>query len=116
MSQLLGLRSTAVSRCLDKKLLFFGYELPDVLVIFLFLAVLNLAFGRTQYKLVMVWLPAIALAIALRLAKRGKPDGFLIHYIRFQTRPRALSAFPEPTVRIIPPRILKRSIHERHFS
>jgi uncharacterized membrane protein len=100
----MSLKSTAVSRCLEKKLLFFGYELPDVLVIFLFLAVLNLTFGRTEYKFVLVWLPALTLAVALRIAKRGRPDNFLIHWIRFRIRPRVLSAFPEPTVRIYPPR------------
>lgn len=97
------LKSTPVSRCLEKKLLFFGYELPDVVVIFLLLAGLNLAFGRTDHKLVLVWLPAIALAVTLRIAKRGKPDNFLIHWVRFQLRPRVLSAFPEPTVRFNPP-------------
>ena len=108
MSETVDLRSTAVSRCLEKKLLFFGYELPDVLVIFLCLAVLNLAFGRTEYKLVLVWIPALVLAIAIRLVKRGKPDGFLIHWVRFQARPSTLSAFHEPTVRINPPYVVKK--------
>lgn len=101
----MGLKSTPVSRCLDKKLLFFGYELPDVLIIFMFLAVLNLAFGQSNYKITLVWLPAASLAIALRIAKRGKPDNYLLHLIRFKIKPRILSAFPEPSVRITPPSI-----------
>ena len=48
-----------------------------MLMVFLLLAMLNLAFGRTDYKLLLVWLPTVALAVALRLAKRGKPDNFL---------------------------------------
>ncbi|MGK5085730.1 hypothetical protein WDW37_20770 [Bdellovibrionota bacterium FG-1] len=95
-----SLRSTAVSRCLEKKLLFFGFELPDVLIIFIFLSALNLAFGRTHYRVVLVWVPALALAGALRGAKRGKPDDFLIHWARFHIGPRALYAFYQPTVRI----------------
>jgi hypothetical protein len=110
MSESIGLRSTAVSRCLEKKLLFVGYELPDVLVIFLFLAALNLTFGRTEYKLWLVWLPSVSLAVALKLAKRGKPDGFLTHWVRFKMRPRVLCAFYEPTARINPPSILKREV------
>lgn len=104
------LQSTAVSRCLDKKILFVGFELADVLMVFLLLAMLNLAFGRTDYKLLLVWLPTVALAVALRLAKRGKPDNFLVHWARFQLRPRVLFAFYEPTARINPPRIEKREV------
>jgi uncharacterized membrane protein len=104
----MGLKSTAVSRCLDKKLLFFGYELPDVLVIFLLLALLNLTLGQTDHKLSLVWLPTLSLAVGLRIAKRGKPDNFLIHWIRFQLRPQVLSAFPEPSVWVKPPRLSSR--------
>ncbi len=109
-SESTNLRSTAVSRCLEKKILFMGYELPDVLAIFMILAALNLAFGRTEYKFSLVWLPTVAIAVALRLAKRGKPDNFLIHWVRFQVRSRVLCAFPEPTARIIPPRIAKKEV------
>lgn len=103
----MGLKSTPVSRCLDKKLLFFGYELPDVLIIFMLLAVLNLVFGQTEYKFSLVWLPVAALAIFLRIAKRGKPDNYLVHWIQFRVKPRVLNAFPEPSVRISPPTISK---------
>jgi hypothetical protein len=106
----MGLNSTAVSRCLEKKLLFFGYELPDVLVIFLFLAALNLAFGRGNHKLALIWFPAVLLAVAVRVVKRGKPDNFLIHWIRFRMRPKGLSAFPEPTVRPKPPTTAKKGL------
>jgi hypothetical protein len=104
----MGLKSTTVSRCLDKKLLFFGFELPDVLVIFLLLALLNLTLGQTEYKLALVWLPTLSLATLLRIAKRGKPDNFLVHWIRFKLRPRVLSAFPEPSVWISPPLLSSR--------
>lgn len=104
----MGLRTTSVSRCLEKKLLFFGYELPDVLAIFMLLAVLNLVFGQSDYKFVLVWFPTAFVAIALRIAKRGKPDNFLLHSARFQMRPKVLSAFPEPTVRLRPPSLLTK--------
>lgn len=110
MSDVISLQSTAVSRCLEKKILFVGFELIDVLAIFLFLAGLNLAFSRTDYKGLLIWLPTLTLAAALRLAKRGKPDNFLLHFARFHLRPRVLFAFYEPTERIYPPRILKREV------
>ncbi len=104
----MALKSTAVSRCLDKKLLFFGYELPDVLMIFLILAFLDLTLGQTEHKLSLVWLPTLSLAVALRIAKRGKPDNFLVHWARFRMRPRVLSAFSEPSLWVSPPRISNR--------
>ena len=97
MAERTGLRSTPVSQCLEKKVLFMGYELPDVLAIFMCLSALNLAFGRSNYKLALVWLPSVALALGLRLAKRGKPDGYLVHWVRFHVRPRFLFAFHLPT-------------------
>ncbi len=60
-----------------------------------------------EHKFVLVWIPPVILAAALRVAKRGKPDGFLLHWVRFRVRPRVLSAFPEPTARIHPPTISK---------
>ena len=99
----MGLKSTHVSKCLDKKLQIFGFEIPDILAIFLILSILNLVFGQTQMKIFLVWLPPIALAVALRLGKKGKPDNFLIHWVRFQFRPGVLSAFtPSKEVPILP--------------
>jgi hypothetical protein len=103
----MSLKTTEVSRCLEKKLLFLGFELPDVLVIFLLLAALNLTLGRSEHKITLVWVPTLALALSLRIAKRGKPDNFLIHWVRFHTKPRVLSAFHQPSVWAAPPRISK---------
>ncbi len=89
------IQSTPVSRCLDKKMVIFGYEVPDLLMIFLMLSVLNFLFGMTSMKLILVWLPTIALALTLRLSKRGKPDNYLVHWMRFQISPGHLSAFKD---------------------
>ena len=99
------LRTTSVSKCLDKKLLVAGYEIPDLLVIFTLLSVLNFVFGRTHLKLALVWLPTILLAAVIRLGKRGKPDNYLLHFTKFRLNPRYLHAFPEPTVLEPPPRL-----------
>jgi hypothetical protein len=98
------IKQTPVSKCLDKKMVIMGFEIPDLLVIFLTLSILNFLFGMTSLKVVAVWLPTIALAIVLRLSKRGKPDNYLIHWIRFQIRPGVISAFQDPTEWNFPPK------------
>lgn len=99
----MAIRSTPVSRCLDRKLQFMGYDMADLLAIFMLLSVLNFLFGQWPGKFWFVWLPSAALAMTLRLAKRDKPEGFLQHWIRFQLRPKAFWAFPEPSIHVWPP-------------
>lgn len=93
----MSLKFTPISKCLDKKTMIFGYEVPDLLVIFLTLSLLNLVFSAGSLKIPLVWIPTVALAATLRIAKRGKPDNYLVHWIRFQVRPKELSAFSAPT-------------------
>lgn len=91
----MGLKTTHVSKCLDKKLLVMGYEVPDLLAIFLLLSILNLTFGQFGAKLLSVWLPTISFALVLRYSKRGKPNNYLIHYLRHKFGPKSLCAFSE---------------------
>jgi hypothetical protein len=95
----MALKTTPVSRSLERKLLLFGYEAMDALLIFFVLSILNLLFGKTGLKLPLVWFPTVALALILRLGKRGKPDRFLIHWLKFQFKPGIYSAFPPPSQR-----------------
>lgn len=99
----MDLRTTSVSKCLDKKMMIMGFEIPDLLAIFLTLSVLNFLFGATSMKIFFVWLPSLALAIVLRSSKRGKPDNYLLHWLRFQIKPGVLSAFQAPTIWKRPP-------------
>jgi len=99
------LKTTPVAKCLDKKLLLFGFEVPDVLAIFLTLSVLNFIFGQTPLKIVFVWLPTAALALVLRLGKKGKPDNYLVHWLRFQMKPGTYRAFPDASQWASPPRL-----------
>lgn len=94
----MALRSEPTSQSLEKKLLIMGFEVPDVLAIFLLLSILNFAFGSTNYKLLLVWGPAVLAAVTLRIGKRGKPDNYLVHLGRFHMRPKHLSAFKDPTI------------------
>ncbi len=44
-----------VPRALEMKSKLFGFELPDLLLIFMNLAVTNLVFGGSQYRYLLVW-------------------------------------------------------------
>lgn len=92
------MKVTEVSKCLEKKLQIFGFEIPDLIATFVLLSVLNLVFGNHPYKLLFVWVPPMILAFVLRATKRGRPDNFLIHWIRYQVRPGVYCAFSSPNV------------------
>ena len=79
-----------------------GYEVPDLLAIFLLLSVLNLTVGQFGAKLLLVWLPTISFALVLRFGKRGKPENYLVHLLRFKFGPKHLCAFSE-SPKWIPP-------------
>ena len=82
-----------------------GFEVPDVLAIFLLLSILNFSFGQTNHKLLFVWGPVVVAAITLRLGKRGKPDNYLVHLGKFHIQPKYLSAFQDPKITIAPPKL-----------
>jgi hypothetical protein len=103
------MRAVDVSKSLDRKLKLFGYEVLDVLTIFLTLSVLNLLFGQSGMSLLLVWTPSVALAVVLRLGKRGKPEKYLLHWLRYQVKPGIYSAFPEPTDWQTPPSLRRRA-------
>jgi hypothetical protein len=106
----MDLKVTSVSKCLDKKMMIMGFEIPDLLFIFLSMSILNFLFGTTSLKFFFVWIPSISLALTIRLTKRGKPENYLIHWLRFQIKPGNLVAFPDPSHDIAPPKIRERKM------
>ena len=104
----MDLKVTEVSRCLDKKMMIMGFEIPDLLFIFLTMSILNFLFGATNLKMLFVWLPSAAIAITIRFTKRGKPENYLIHWLRFQIKPGVLAAFPDPTNQTPAPTLSQR--------
>ena len=82
-----GLLTTRVPRALEMKSKLFGFELPDLLLIFFNLAVTNLVFGGTSFRYPLVWGTTLGLALFLFLAKRGRPDNYLQHLGEFLSRP-----------------------------
>jgi hypothetical protein len=107
----MALTTTPVPNCLEKKLTFLGYEVMDLMLIFGTLSILNFTLGAID-KLTFVWMPTVLLAITLRSGKRGKPDKYLEHKIRFHAQPKNLSAF-ERTQVPVPPMWAGRSVWPR---
>ena len=103
----MSLITTPTSKCLDKKTKVFGFEMADILLVFILLAVLNLLFGKTDQKLLFIWLPPTLLALLLKFGKKGKPENFIVHWLRFQFTPGVFSAFKEPKKNPFPPTLRK---------
>ena len=82
-----GLLTSRVPRALDMKSKLFGYEMPDLLLIFMNLSLTSLIFGGTSFRYPLVWGTTISLAIFLHAVKRGKPDGHLQHLGEFLSKP-----------------------------
>jgi len=80
-----------------------GFEVIDMLAILFVLSALNFIFSQSSMKLLLVWVPTILLAAVLRYGKRGKPDKFLAHWLRYQFKPGVYSAFLPPTIDVPPP-------------
>jgi hypothetical protein len=81
------LLSSTVPRALENKTKLFGFELPDLLLIFLNLSVTNLVFGASSLRYLLVWGTSLGLALVLFFAKRGKPDSYLQHLVQFHLNP-----------------------------
>jgi hypothetical protein len=103
----MSLRTEPTSQSLEKKLLILGFEVPDVLAIFLLLSFLNFFVGKLGNKFFLVWLPVALAALILRIGKRGKPDNYLLHLARFNFKPKYYSAFQEPSQKVFPPSVHK---------
>ena len=88
----MSLLTSKVPRTLEIKARLFGFELGDLLLVFLYLALSNLIFGATSLKFPMVWLGTALIAITLYLVKRGKPDQYLQHLAEYHRSPSILSA------------------------
>lgn len=77
------LKSSAVHRNLDAKFKIGGVEAADLLAVLLSGAVMNLIFGRLSIGPVFIFgLPAL-LFCALYFGKRGKPEGYLMHALKY---------------------------------
>lgn len=86
------LLTSPVPRALEMKSKLFGFELPDLLLIFFNLAATNMIFGTTSFRYPLVWGTTSALALFLYLFKKGKPDSYIQHYGEYLTSPTYFAA------------------------
>lgn len=89
------IQTSSVHRRLDAKLKIAGLEVPDLLFVLIFAAVMNLFFGRTSLALPLVLVLPSVMLLVLYIGKRDKPDSFLIHLARFYLTPGFFSAGEE---------------------
>lgn len=86
------LKTSTVYRKLDAKFKIGGVDATDLLAVLLVGAVMNLIFGRLSIGPIFIFgLPGI-LFCALYFGKRGKPEGYLMHALRFYISPGELHA------------------------
>ena len=88
----MSLLTSKVPRALETKTKLFGFELSDLLVIFLYLSISNLIFGGTKLKFPLVWFGTVAIAATLYFLKRGKPDNYLQHLGEYYNSPSVFTA------------------------
>lgn len=88
----MGLDCSQVHRNLDGQLKIMGLEAPDLILVLMIAAIMNLFFGETRLMLLMVFgLPSLLLAV-LYFGKKDKPENYLIHLAKYLTTPGFYSA------------------------
>ena len=86
------LNISKVPRALENKTTIFGFEISELILVFLYLSITNFFFGRTGLKIPFVWGGTIALGVGILLTRRKRPDQFLQHLYIFYRNPEILSA------------------------
>ena len=86
------LLSSQVPRSLETKTKLFGFEIGDLLLVFINLSVLNLIFGSSRLRYPIVWGSTAFLLIIIYFVKRGRPDNFIQHAVEHYTKTPVLFA------------------------
>ena len=90
------LHRSEVHRNLDAKFKIGNLEALDILAALIFGAVMNLFFGGTFLEIpIVIGGPVLIIAI-LYFGKRGKPERFMVHLMRFYLQPGFFQSNEEP--------------------
>ena len=81
------IKVSVVHRNLDSKLRLLGMEAQDLVFVMLLASVMNLLFGKSSVGFHLTFVLPGLVAIVLFFVKRGRPDGFLVHLIRYYLTP-----------------------------
>ncbi len=90
----MGLESSTVYKCLEKKTLILGFEIMDLFILSFLLCLLNFLFSASAYKLFYTFGPTLLIGVVLRVMKSGQADGYLLHWLRYHLTPGIYWAFP----------------------
>jgi hypothetical protein len=88
------IEQSQVYKCLEKKTLILGFELPDLFALSLLLCVLNFIFATSDLKFFFTFGPTVLLGLFLRVMKSGKAENYLLHWVRYHISPGVFQAFP----------------------
>ena len=88
----MDLDTSPVHRNLDGQIRVLGLEAPDLIFVLLIAAIMNLFFGQTKFVLLAVFGVPSLILVTLYIGKKGKPDGYLIHLMRYLLMPSFYSA------------------------
>jgi hypothetical protein len=87
-----GLRITRVPRSLELAAKLFGFEVGDVLIVFMYLSMMNLVLGELRFRAPLIWGSTVLLAMFLYFIKIGKPDHYIQHLTEYMLAPNIRSA------------------------
>ena len=89
------LNTSTTQRGLNIKMKVGGFEALDLISCLILCAALNLLFGKTSFGIPIIFGVPSAFLICLYFGKRGKPEDYLKHLIRFYLTPGFYSAAVE---------------------
>ena len=93
----MSINTSTIQRNLDAKLKIGNIEALDLLIALICGAIMNLFFSGTALELpLVIGMPMLILAVCY-FGKRGKPEKFLPHLIRFYLETGFFAAGEEPT-------------------
>lgn len=93
----MSLNTSTVQRNLDAKLKIGNIEAFDLLIALICGAVMNLFFGGTALEIPLVIGVPLLIVATFYFGKRGKPEKYLPHFLRYHLEPAFFSAGKEPT-------------------
>ena len=91
------INTSTIHRNLDAKFKIGNIEALDLLIALICGAMMNLCFGGTALELPMVMGVPVLVLTVLYCGKRGKPDKYLPHLLRFYLATGFFAAGAEPT-------------------
>ncbi|MCB0411053.1 MAG: hypothetical protein KDD22_00910 [Bdellovibrionales bacterium] len=92
----MDLDTSPVHRDLDAKFKIGGLEALDLLLALIFGAVMNLIFGGTALEVPLAVGGPIAIILVMYFGKKGKPENYMAHLIKFYMEPGFFPAGESP--------------------